>query len=147
MYKISPPLAKNCLLQTLFSLFRQNGVESKDNTCLSKQLAGEKPVYCPSLEGNMDMLTQEQFMSRLTHHCRYDKLIKPKTDEPLQIFIRMDISHIEAIDQLVSVKQRRTVNLLILVTCLNCLFFALVLLLLLLLLLLFFFNENGCSCN
>lgn len=49
----------------------------------------------------MDKLTQEQFMAILTHACRYDKLIKPHTDFPLNISIQMDLRHIEAIEQLV----------------------------------------------
>lgn len=49
----------------------------------------------------MDQLTQEQFMARLTHACRYDKLIKPHTEFPLNISIQMDLRHIEAIEQLV----------------------------------------------
>lgn len=52
----------------------------------------------------MDQLTQEQFMARLTHACRYDKLIKPHTDFPLNISIQMDLKHIEAIEQLVGFK-------------------------------------------
>lgn len=53
----------------------------------------------------MDQLTQEQFMARLTHACRYDKLIKPHTDFPLNISIQMDLRHIEAIEQLVGLNK------------------------------------------
>lgn len=40
-------------------------------------------------------------MAILTHACRYDKLIKPHTEVPLNISIQMDLRHIEAIEQLV----------------------------------------------
>lgn len=49
----------------------------------------------------MDLLTQEQFVARLTHSCRYDKLIKPETADPLKIYIQLDVRHIETIEQLV----------------------------------------------
>lgn len=60
-----------------------------------------KSIDCPSLEGEMDVLTQEQFIARLTHICRYDKLIKPDTKEPLAIRIQIDLRHIETVEQLV----------------------------------------------
>ena len=56
---------------------------------------------CPSLEGNMDSLTQDQFTNRLTHTCRYDKLVRPSTKIPLNVLIQIDLQHIEAVDQLV----------------------------------------------
>lgn len=58
---------------------------------------------CPSLEGNMDLLTQEQFTSKLMHSCRYDKVVIPGTKGgPLNVSIQIDVKHIEAVDQLVS---------------------------------------------
>ncbi|KAF2900928.1 hypothetical protein ILUMI_05251, partial [Ignelater luminosus] len=55
---------------------------------------------CPSLEGDMDKLTLDQFSSRLTHACRYDKVTRPDKPEPLPVTLQIDIQHIEAIDQL-----------------------------------------------
>lgn len=57
---------------------------------------------CPSLEGNMDGLTQEQFTQRLMHSCRYDKVVMPRGHVPLNVSVQMDVNHIEAVDQLVS---------------------------------------------
>lgn len=59
---------------------------------------------CPSLEGNMDALTQEQFTSKLMHSCRYDKVVIPTTTGgPLDVTLQIDVKHIEAVEQLVSV--------------------------------------------
>lgn len=57
---------------------------------------------CPSLTGNMDDLTQEQFTKILTHECRYDKVVRPAIDGPLNVSVQIDLKHIEAIEQLVS---------------------------------------------
>lgn len=78
---------KHCRAQTN----REHQVKAEDG----------KQEECPTLEGDMDALTQEEFLNRLTHVCRYDKLIKPETEGPLQIFIQLDLRHIEAIEQLV----------------------------------------------
>ena len=58
---------------------------------------------CPPVTGDMDSLTQNQFSTILTHDCRYDRLTKPLTDGPLGVVVQLDIRHIEAIEQLVSV--------------------------------------------
>lgn len=55
---------------------------------------------CEDLVPPMDDLTQEQFTSKLTDACRYDKLIKPPTVQPLPVYMQMDLRHIEASDQL-----------------------------------------------
>lgn len=73
--------------------------QSNDSASGKGSLA-EKPPDCPPLEGDMDKLTQEQFMTKLTDGCRYDKLIKPYTEVPLNISVQMDLRHIEAIEQL-----------------------------------------------
>lgn len=60
---------------------------------------------CPSLEsGDMDKLTQEQFTKILTHECRYDKVVRPNVDGPLNVTVQIDLKHIEAVEQLVSQK-------------------------------------------
>lgn len=61
-----------------------------------------RSIDCPPLEGELDSLTQEQFIARLTHVCRYDKLIKPSTKGPVTVRIQIDLRHIETVDQLVS---------------------------------------------
>ncbi|KAL3272873.1 hypothetical protein HHI36_014334 [Cryptolaemus montrouzieri] len=48
----------------------------------------------------MSLLTQEQFINKLTEPCRYDKLVKPQTDGPLNVFLQVDLRHVEAIDSL-----------------------------------------------
>ncbi|EFA09234.1 cys-loop ligand-gated ion channel subunit precursor [Tribolium castaneum] len=55
---------------------------------------------CPPLTPNMDSLTQEQFIAKLTDTCRYDKLIKPPTHGPLKVSMQIDLTHIESADQL-----------------------------------------------
>ncbi|RZC39752.1 cys-loop ligand-gated ion channel subunit, partial [Asbolus verrucosus] len=55
---------------------------------------------CPPLKPNMDSLTQEQFTSKLTEACRYDKLIKPITTGALPVYMQIDLTHIESADQL-----------------------------------------------
>lgn len=52
------------------------------------------------LQGNLDSLTQDQFFAVLTNECRYDKLIKPLTDGPLNMTMQIEIGHIEAIEHL-----------------------------------------------
>lgn len=47
---------------------------------------------------NVAKLTQEQFINKLTEPCRYDKLIKPKTKGPLDVYLQVDLRHVEAID-------------------------------------------------
>ncbi|XP_017784957.1 PREDICTED: glycine receptor subunit alpha-1-like [Nicrophorus vespilloides] len=49
---------------------------------------------------NPERLTQEQFTTQLTQACRYDKLIKPETNGPVNVTVQLDIRHIEAVDQL-----------------------------------------------
>ncbi|XP_060523330.1 pH-sensitive chloride channel 2-like [Cylas formicarius] len=50
------------------------------------------------LMGHLDHLTQEEFTSKLTDSCRYDRLIKPVTSEPLQVEMQMDLIHVESSD-------------------------------------------------
>lgn len=50
----------------------------------------------------MDALTQEQFTKILTHECRYDKVVRPVIDGPLNVSVQIDLKHIEAVEQLVS---------------------------------------------
>lgn len=59
---------------------------------------------CPPLKEDMDNLTQEQFTKILTHECRYDKVVRPgMNDRPLTVSVQIDLKHIEAVEQLVSV--------------------------------------------
>ncbi|KAF7278651.1 hypothetical protein GWI33_008101 [Rhynchophorus ferrugineus] len=51
-----------------------------------------------NLMGEMDHLTQEEFTSKLTDSCRYDRLIKPVTTEPLTVRMQIDLTHIESSD-------------------------------------------------
>lgn len=58
---------------------------------------------CPPLSRivNLDTLTQEEFISRLTDSCRFDRLIKPVTEAPLNVQFQIDMAHIESADHLV----------------------------------------------
>lgn len=58
---------------------------------------------CPPLVPGitLDSLTNEQFTSQLTDACRYDRLVKPATTKPLDVFVQVDLRHIESADQLV----------------------------------------------
>ncbi|KAK5640700.1 hypothetical protein RI129_009247 [Pyrocoelia pectoralis] len=58
------------------------------------------PQDCPALEGALDKLTVNQFVTKLTHECRYDKVTRPPMDQPLNVTLQIDIMHIEAIEQL-----------------------------------------------
>ncbi|XP_018575137.1 glycine receptor subunit alpha-2 isoform X2 [Anoplophora glabripennis] len=57
---------------------------------------------CPALSALpiIDNLTQDEFISKLTDGCRYDRLIKPPTDGPLNVLIQIDMKHIESADHL-----------------------------------------------
>lgn len=70
------------------------------STIQSIKAAEEHKATCPPLEPSMDHLTQEEFTSKLTDSCRYDRLIKPITNGPLQVYLQVDMRHIENIDQL-----------------------------------------------
>ncbi|CAG9767206.1 unnamed protein product [Ceutorhynchus assimilis] len=50
------------------------------------------------LMGEMDHVTQEEFTTKLTESCRYDRLIKPKTPEQLVVNMQIDLTHIESTD-------------------------------------------------
>lgn len=52
------------------------------------------------LQGNLDSLTQDQFFAVMTNECRYDRLIKPLTNGPLNMTMQIEIGHIEAIEHL-----------------------------------------------
>lgn len=56
---------------------------------------------CEPLEGNLDKLTLDQFTNKLTESCRYDKVSIPTKREPLDVILQLNISHIEASEQLV----------------------------------------------
>ncbi|XP_066261820.1 pH-sensitive chloride channel 2-like [Euwallacea similis] len=53
---------------------------------------------CPALDTDMDKLTQEEFLSRLTDSCRYDHVARPPSDLPLQVTFQIDVQHIESVD-------------------------------------------------
>nr|XP_022910863.1 glycine receptor subunit alphaZ1-like [Onthophagus taurus] len=57
---------------------------------------------CPDMNFDLDGITQNQFSKLLTNECRYDKLTKPQTinGKALNVSVKIDIKHIEAIDQL-----------------------------------------------
>lgn len=50
------------------------------------------------LMGEMDHLTQEEFTSKLTDSCRYDRLIKPVSPKLLEVDMQIDLTHIESSD-------------------------------------------------
>lgn len=52
-------------------------------------------MTCPSLE-NGDTFTQSEFIQRLTHNCRYDRLSRPTNIIPLNVFTQLYIYHLEA---------------------------------------------------
>ncbi|XP_050299103.1 uncharacterized protein LOC126737992 [Anthonomus grandis grandis] len=51
-----------------------------------------------NLMGEMDHITQEEFTSKLTDSCRYDRLIKPTVPATLPVEMQIDLTHIEASD-------------------------------------------------
>ncbi|KAF5280509.1 hypothetical protein FQA39_LY18031 [Lamprigera yunnana] len=55
---------------------------------------------CPVLEGDLDKFSVNQFITRLTHECRYDKVTRPPMKDPLNVTLQVDIMHIEAVEQL-----------------------------------------------
>lgn len=59
---------------------------------------------CPDLENipNLDTLTQDEFFSKLTDNCRYDRLVKPPTTDPLEVSFQIDLTHVESSEHLVS---------------------------------------------
>lgn len=56
---------------------------------------------CPALQPSLDSLTQEEFISRLTESCRYDRLTIPSSDRPLRVNFQIDVKHIESVDNTV----------------------------------------------
>ncbi|GBP41958.1 Glycine receptor subunit alpha-3 [Eumeta japonica] len=62
---------------TVLSYYRKTTILNKNSL---------KPaIECPPLEGNMDTLTQSEFMSVLTNECRYDRLLLPVTYKELEV--------------------------------------------------------------
>lgn len=61
-------------------------------------------VKCPELSRvpDVDSLTQDEFITKLTDSCRYDRLVKPTSSEPLEVFFQIDMTHVESYDHLVS---------------------------------------------
>ncbi|XP_060522302.1 pH-sensitive chloride channel 2 [Cylas formicarius] len=55
---------------------------------------------CPALEGPLDHLTQDELLSKLTAACRYDRLVKPPTEDPLRVELQINIKYIESVDNL-----------------------------------------------
>lgn len=51
-----------------------------------------------NLMGEMDHVTQEEFTSKLTDSCRYDRLIKPIDPKLLEVNMQIDLTHIESSD-------------------------------------------------
>ncbi|KAH1025198.1 pH-sensitive chloride channel 2 isoform X1 [Dendroctonus ponderosae] len=51
-----------------------------------------------NLMGEMDHVTQEEFTSKLTDSCRYDRLIKPTVPKLLEVNMQIDLTHIESSD-------------------------------------------------
>ncbi|XP_030755339.1 glutamate-gated chloride channel-like [Sitophilus oryzae] len=50
---------------------------------------------CPPLQPPMDNLTQEEFLAALTSSCRYDRLIRPPSENRLDVDFQIDVKHIE----------------------------------------------------
>lgn len=59
---------------------------------------------CPQLHTitNLDSLTQDEFLTKLTDSCRYDRLVRPPTTNPLSLYFQIDLRHVESYDHLVS---------------------------------------------
>ncbi|KAG5886618.1 hypothetical protein JTB14_037394 [Gonioctena quinquepunctata] len=57
---------------------------------------------CPELtsSADLDSLTQDEFIMKVTDNCRYDKLVKPPSKEPLEVLFQFDMSHVEMADHL-----------------------------------------------
>ncbi|XP_018329746.1 glycine receptor subunit alpha-2-like [Agrilus planipennis] len=68
-------------------------LNNDDNTNGNGNINGQSD--CPSLKGDVDALTQDAFLSILVHTCRYDSLTIPSMNEPLEVAVQLDISHIE----------------------------------------------------
>lgn len=89
-----------------FTISRSTPLENPTTVSRTTPSPGAtEKIDCPSIEGDMDGLTQEQFTSRLTHSCRYDKVVilkDAKDPTPLNVTVQIDLKHIEAVEQLVS---------------------------------------------
>lgn len=72
--------------------------QSNHTTTISVQPNDENT--CAVFDEKDDKLTQDQFSTKLTRPCRYDKLAKPDTVGPLKVWVQLDIRHIEADQQL-----------------------------------------------
>lgn len=61
-------------------------------------------VKCPELSTlpDINVLTQDEFITKLTDSCRYDRLIRPPSSEPLEVDFQIDMMHIESYEHLVS---------------------------------------------
>ncbi|XP_050501338.1 pH-sensitive chloride channel 2-like isoform X2 [Diabrotica virgifera virgifera] len=84
-------------------IIRQNEVTTPESTTPTETTNTEPVVdlECPELSTipNLNKYTQEELILLLTDGCRYDRLIKPP-GEQIEVFFRMDITHIESADHL-----------------------------------------------
>ncbi|CAH1276026.1 unnamed protein product [Diabrotica balteata] len=88
---------------TKIPIIRQNEITTPESTTRT-ETANTEPVIdleCPELSTipNLHKYTQEELILLLTDGCRYDRLIKPP-EEQIEVFFRMDITHIESADHL-----------------------------------------------
>uniref|UniRef100_A0A6P7GBS6 Uncharacterized protein LOC114340205 n=1 Tax=Diabrotica virgifera virgifera TaxID=50390 RepID=A0A6P7GBS6_DIAVI len=85
-------------------IIRQNEVTTPESTTRTETTNTEPVVdlECPELSTipNLNKYTQEELILLLTDGCRYDRLIKPP-GEQIEVFFRMDITHIESADHLI----------------------------------------------
>lgn len=77
-------------------------------TVLRPVILAEQHATCPALEGNYDSLTQVKFAKKLMNECRYDRLTIPVSNGPQIVKVQIDLKHIEAVEQLVSMPKKIT---------------------------------------
>ncbi|XP_072382710.1 pH-sensitive chloride channel 2-like isoform X2 [Diabrotica undecimpunctata] len=88
---------------TKIPIIRQNEITTPESSTRT-ETTNTEPVIdleCPELSTipNLHKYTQEELILLLTDGCRYDRLIKPP-GEQIEVFFRMDITHIESADHL-----------------------------------------------
>ncbi|XP_066249041.1 pH-sensitive chloride channel 2-like isoform X1 [Euwallacea similis] len=96
-YSPSISSTENEIYSTTWTTIHTTPKRPVDVSCLPLHLMGE-----------MDHLTQEEFTSKLTDSCRYDRLIKPTTPSPLEVDMQIDLTHIESSEAQVCCSQMKS---------------------------------------
>ncbi|KAJ8979391.1 hypothetical protein NQ317_015820 [Molorchus minor] len=77
-------------------------LKQNESTTVKPSDPNDEANNCPELSTitGIDDLTQDEFVTKLTDGCRYDRLIKPPTNGPLPVDMQIDMKHIESSEQL-----------------------------------------------